>query len=223
MPINVLEQLNEMGCEAIQIRCYECINIDLLDNFLMSALKSRIRCFDLVLKYSSEYTDEYFNMLCFKHGRIRSITCHSAAQDSASLISKTNTKLFFYKEEITDHSFCGKIGPEFFTLNLTLFTEAQHYNTCLNRKISIDAEGNIRNCPSMKTCFGNIRDTKLADVIKRPDFNRLWYITKDQTETCKICEYRYVCTDCRAFLDEGEELAKPVKCSYNPFTLSWEN
>ena len=46
--------------------------------------------------------------------------------------------------------YTGVISLSNMTLDLTAFTESQHFNSCLNRKISIDAEGNIRNCPSMK-------------------------------------------------------------------------
>ena len=34
-------------------------------------------------------------------------------------------------------------------------------NTCLNRKICIDAEGNIKNYPAMAKSYGNIKDTTL--------------------------------------------------------------
>jgi|GEM_PF-4652582 len=57
---------------------------------------------------------------------------------------------------------CGKFGVSRLLANKPLFTESQHHNSCLNRKISIDAEGNIKNCPSMEETFGNIRDTKIV-------------------------------------------------------------
>jgi len=45
--------------------------------------------------------------------------------------------------------------------NLPFFTEAQCHNTCLNRKVCLDAEGNIKNCPAMAKSYGNIKDTSL--------------------------------------------------------------
>jgi SPASM domain peptide maturase of grasp-with-spasm system len=101
--------------------------------------------------------------------------------------------------------------------------------SCLNREISIDADGNIKNCPSMKESFGNIRDTTLAEAIEKPGFKKYWDINKDQIAVCKDCEFRYICTDCRAYVEDphdasgpdGTNLSKPLKCGYNPYTGEW--
>src|SRR5690606_33532331 len=71
---------------------------------------------------------------------------------------------------------CGIIETSYFTNDLQHITESQRHNTCLNRKIAIDAEGNIKNCPSMAKSYGNIKDTKLIDVVNNPEFQKLWYI-----------------------------------------------
>ena len=40
----------------------------------------------------------------------------------------------------------------------------------------------------------------------------------------KDCEFRYICTDCRVFIQEDANiLSKPLKCNYNPYTALWEN
>jgi SPASM domain peptide maturase of grasp-with-spasm system len=94
--------------------------------------------------------------------------------------------------------------------------------SCLNREISIDADGNIKNCPSMKESFGNIRDTTLAEAIEKPGFKKYWDINKDKIHVCKDCEFRYICTDCRAYVEDTEDiLSKPLKCGYNPYTGEW--
>jgi SPASM domain peptide maturase of grasp-with-spasm system len=113
--------------------------------------------------------------------------------------------------------------PFYFTLNITSFTEAQKYNSCLNQKIAIDEEGMIKNCPSMKNSFGNIQNTTLQKAMKHQDFKKLWHINKNQIAICKDCEFRYICTDCRAFITEPDNLySKPFKCTYNPYTTNWE-
>src|SRR5690606_41800509 len=96
------------------------------------------------------------------------------------------------------------------------------HNSCLNRKISIDAEGNIKNCPSMSESFGNVQDTSLLEAIEKPGFKKYWNITKDKIHVCKDCEFRYICTDCRAYInDPADILSKPLKCGYNPYTGEW--
>jgi SPASM domain peptide maturase of grasp-with-spasm system len=110
----------------------------------------------------------------------------------------------------------------YFRINKSLFTESQNHNTCLNRKLCIDAEGNIKNCPSMPRSFGNIKDTTLLEAIEKEGFKDLWFITKDQIEVCKDCEFRYMCTDCRCFLKDSENIySQPAKCTYNPYIAKW--
>lgn len=49
-------------------------------------------------------------------------------------------------------------------------------------------------------------------------------ITKDKITGCKDCEFRYICTDCRAYIEEPEDIySKPLKCGYDPNTGEWED
>ena len=126
-------------------------------------------------------------------------------------------------DKITSSNHCGMISTDYFTINIKTFTEAQQHNTCLNRKISIDTEGYIRNCPSMKEHYGNIKDTTLQEALVHPDFKKYWFVNKDQISVCKDCEFRYICTDCRAYIENPEDMySKPLKCGYNPYTCEWE-
>jgi SPASM domain peptide maturase of grasp-with-spasm system len=97
------------------------------------------------------------------------------------------------------------------------------YNGCLNKKISIDENGEIKNCPSMKKSFGNILKTSIVEVAKKDKFRELWKINKRQIKVCMNCEYRCICTDCRAFLSNPNDLfSKPAKYYYDPYTLKWK-
>jgi SPASM domain peptide maturase of grasp-with-spasm system len=121
---------------------------------------------------------------------------------------------------------CGKIDTSWFTANLELYKTSKSCNTCLHGKVGIDTNGNIKNCPSMPDNYGNIKNTTLEEAINKPDFKKYWNVTKDQIEICKDCEFRYVCTDCRAYTErttfkEELDLSKPLKCGYNPYTNEW--
>lgn len=117
---------------------------------------------------------------------------------------------------------CGAIKKEYFSLHVENLRESLHHNSCLNRKVSIDYDGNIKNCPSLPDSYGNIKDTTLAEAIEKPDFTKYWDITKDKIHVCKDCEFRYICTDCRAYVEDPEDiLSKPLKCGYNPYTGEW--
>lgn len=68
----------------------------------------------------------------------------------------------------------------------------------------------------------------MEEALQHPDFKKYWNLTKDQIEVCKDCEFRYICTDCRAYTErshtnkEGLDISKPLKCGYNPYTGEWE-
>lgn len=138
-------------------------------------------------------------------------------------IKGLNYKLVPVAEPLLSHRQCGCISIEQFSNNFETYFESQHHNTCLNRKISIDVDGNIKNCPSMSKSYGNIRDTKLIDVVNNPEFQKVWHIKKDEITKCKDCEFRHVCTDCRAYLENpDDQYSAPLKCGYNPYTCEWE-
>lgn len=80
----------------------------------------------------------------------------------------------------------------------------------------------------MPQSFGNINETTLEEAIGLQGFKKYWNLTKDQVEGCKDCEFRYVCTDCRAYTEQTHfnqsdlDCSKPLKCGYNPYTTEWE-
>lgn len=125
-------------------------------------------------------------------------------------------------------SSCGKVNLDYFNTNLPKVLEAMNYNSCLHKKIGIDINGNIKNCPAMPQSFGNIKDTTLEEALKLKDFKKYWDLTKDHIKVCKDCEFRYICTDCRAYTEQSHfdthrrDTSKPLKCGYNPYTAEWE-
>ena len=136
--------------------------------------------------------------------------------------------IHFAKKEYFYLKSCGEINKEYFSCNNINYQEANKFNSCLHKKIAIDKDGNIKNCPSMPQSFGNIKDTTLEEALNHQDFKKYWNLTKDNIEVCKDCEFRYICTDCRAYTErthtnsEGLDISKPLKCGYNPYTGEWE-
>lgn len=88
------------------------------------------------------------------------------------------------------------------------------HNSCLYKKVSLDKDGYVRNCPSMAEKY-DLSDG-LGKIIKTPAFRKYWNITKKEVEVCKDCEFRYNCLDCRAHTKNGL-FGKPITCKYNPF------
>jgi len=49
-------------------------------------------------------------------------------------------------------------------------------------------------------------------------------VTKDSVKVCKDCEFRMVCSDCRAYLEIPDDiLSKTLKCGYNPYNNQWSD
>lgn len=136
--------------------------------------------------------------------------------------------LQFVKEDLKI-SACGKVDLKYFNTNLPKVLEAMNYNSCLYKKIGIDRNGNIKNCPLMSESFGNIYKDSLEKALIQKGFKKYWNLTKDSIEGCKDCEFRYICTDCRAYTEmnhtngEGLDISKPLKCGYDPYSGEWKD
>lgn len=218
----IVDQLNSLGCAALQIRAYCVVSEDVLAALLHPTLTSRLKHVDLIIKYSEQLTKDYLFQLVSKNRRINHIVIHSSPFNEVYEIEDALVRINYSQEEITSCSSCGQISASTFAINIPLFTESQKYNSCLNRKIAIDIYGNIKNCPSMTESFGNIEDMSLQAALVKKDFQSLWKINKDQIEVCKDCEFRYICTDCRAYISDSTNIySKPSKCTYNPYEGKW--
>jgi SPASM domain peptide maturase of grasp-with-spasm system len=220
---NINYQLENLGCRFIQLRFFDKIDSNQLDQVISNFDDSIIESIDISLRF----TNDLFNNLetyLEKYSRINCIIIYDYPyHTSYNAINKRGRgKLFTHSGKVSEMS-CGIIETHNFNTNIKLFTESQHHNTCLNRKISIDKDGYIKNCPSMKHNFGHIGETKLEEVIKNPEFTKYWNIKKDQIKVCQDCEFRHICTDCRAYIEDPTDLnSKPLKCGYNPYTCEWE-
>jgi SPASM domain peptide maturase of grasp-with-spasm system len=222
---NLFEQFSELGCEHLQIRCFMAKSLKYFQSILDTIQNKRIISVDFVIMFQKEWQDTTLLMdFCGKNTRIASLSIYNAPTTKNVYIAPENMgHIFFGKEIISAENHCGKISDTLFSINIKTFTEAQQNNTCLNRKISIDKEGYIKNCPSMKQHYGNIRDTTLQQALEHPDFKKDWTVHKDQIKICKDCEFRYICTDCRAYVEDPQDrYSKPLKCGYNPYTCEWE-
>lgn len=219
----IVGQLEDLACQSLEVRMFEEISFSQMESFVSLLDSSSIKSLSAYVPYVEHQAKlGWYKNICKKHYRISSLIVYNSPFNE-QVFHKNGTAIIFTDQNVNFKTNCGLISDRYFTINMPLFTEAHHHNTCLNRKISIDTEGNIKNCPSMKESYGNIRDTTLQEALEKPGFKKYWNITKDQVEGCKDCEFRYICTDCRAYLEDPENiLSKPLKCGYNPHTCKWE-
>lgn len=224
----IFEQLEELGCLDLQLRFYDEVSREEIEAVFMALDRRAIKSVDVVIKYSRSFRGKYLLKLTERFFRIKTVTVHSAPKDEVYRMFSGKERngmgnILFVKQKIDSNTHCGAISPLYFTFsNMRLFSEAKNFNSCLNRKVGIDVDGAIKNCPSLSKSYGNIKDTSLNSAVTNIHFQELWQVNKDQIDVCKVCEFRYVCTDCRAFIDDDNKYAKPSKCSYNPHTTEWE-
>lgn len=219
---NAIRQLNQLGCQSLHIRLYDTINIIWLDETLTSIKNTTIRDVSLFVKYVDDnFVNEIKNLIIEKFMRISQVIIHHYPINKEK--ETIENKHFIYSSVPIDScNYCGVINPIFFDINKITYLTGQNHNTCLYKKITIDVEGDIKNCPSMKKAFGNIKKTSLSEALMTEEFSKLWNIKKADINICKDCEFRLVCTDCRAYV--GNDIyAKPKKCDYDPYTATWKN
>lgn len=198
--------------------------LEIEDIFKNSCLTS----IDIYSEYDDRINRDWIQTLSYKCLRIFNITFYNCARSPFKFKDEFRFTINFTKEHLKSTS-CGKVSLKYFNTNLHKVVEATNHNSCLYKKLGIDIDGNIKNCPSMQECFGNINNTSLEKAINQIEFKKYWKLTKDEIEVCKDCEFRYICTDCRAYTernhnnDEQLDISKPLKCGYNPYKGEWEN
>jgi len=226
--MKIFSGLSDLNCKFIELRFYKKLNIQEIELIIKESQETVFRNIDILVEFSDDCLNFDFDDFFKTYQRIGRFIIYNANEEK--VISEINSQAFFTKQDLSSNLHCGQIHQHYFIINNPTFTESQHHNTCLNRKISIDQNGNIKNCPSMTESYGNIANTTLQEALNHPDFKKYWNITKDKISVCKDCEFRHICTDCRAYIENPEDiLSKPLKClsrnlggGYNPYTCEWE-
>jgi len=220
----IIKQLDTLNCKYLQLISYSELSKEVVILILKIINHFNFRSIELILKYSVEYDIEFIKSLDKYNFRITSLIIHSSFfEKEYGFLELSQFYIRYIEKSIPSFNFCGNFHISDFHVNYYKVIESLNHNSCLNKKLSIDKDGNIKNCPSMPQSFGNIKETKLEEALNNPNFKKYWNITKDQIEVCKDCEFRHICTDCRAYIEDPDnQYSKPLKCGYNPYTNIWE-
>ncbi len=222
----VISQLNDVNCKFLQIRTFEKIDV----SFFFSQLIKNISDTDIIyvevlLKYDVLLDYNLLSTVIDNQDRILTVYIHSTPDHFFNSMNKNNYhNIHHVLTEVTSEKCCGSIAPSNFSITPDHIHESKMFNTCLNRKIAIDVLGNIRKCPSLAESYGNINNTLLNSVINLANFKKYDTINKNTILICKDCEFREICTDCRAYLEDPTDLlSKPLKCGYDLINGVWRN
>lgn len=219
---SIAEQLQESGCLALQIRFYDACQLSEIAAVLKPFEATPLRHIDVIAAYQPEMSVDALDAFCRLHPAVTTVAVHSSPAPFEHAVLPYSSTVSYFAEPLEAGS-CGRVHPSYFTFAIEHFTEAQSYNTCLNRKLSIAADGSLRSCPAMACSYGEAKVTRFADVMRREEFVQIGRISKDQVEVCRDCEFRYVCTDCRAVLSDPANIySKPAHCGYDPYRATWQ-
>ncbi len=215
----ILNELVATGCRHLQLRFFKAIDLKELSSILKLIPKTSFRSIELVL---SDFKESISSIESFVSNYPQVILIIVANRNAKEQYNFQETRVLITDEKIIDHTSCGKVSKEYFSINTSSFIENKRFNSCLNKKVGIDLNGKVKNCPSCEKCFGNANEIDLSETVMKQEFQKLWSVNKDQVAVCKDCEFRYICPDCRAFTEEDHLYGKPLKCGYDPYKGSWD-
>ncbi|AZA82973.1 grasp-with-spasm system SPASM domain peptide maturase [Chryseobacterium lactis] len=223
----IVSQLETIKVQALHINTYSKIDLTQIEELLNPIFNNTsIKFVSLLLMYNRGIKENDLLKLGYNYPFLSQLFVYSSPFEKSVYGEFLN--IHYTLEAQVSIKSCGQIKSDYFSCNDYLYSESHCFNSCLAGKISIDKYGNIKNCPSMTQSFGNIKETNLEEALNHKDFKKYWKLSKDQIEVCKDCEFRYICTDCRAYTElihldkEGLDVSKPLKCGYNPYTAEWE-
>ncbi|WP_294301005.1 grasp-with-spasm system SPASM domain peptide maturase [uncultured Chryseobacterium sp.] len=220
-------EIGKLGVNTLEIRVFDLKYLEYTDHFISFLSKenrvNRLKNIQINISVNNQSLSRLQRKIILMLATkpiISGITIFSLN----TLLQLENEKIHIIEKNVLNEKDCGVIDNNISFLTRNLIFESMSYNSCLNCKLSIDSDGNIKNCPSMSRSFGKINDKNLDEITQAPDFKKYWNISKDSIEVCKDCEFRYICTDCRAYTERTHvdknnfDLSKPLKCSYDPYT-----
>jgi len=219
----VIRQFEQAGCKSLQIRDFDGHRLADLRSTLAAMHRSIICNIHLFLCASVDAIALAAEFAA--HAHLTVIVYHGCDQEQLNSIAELALpRVHGYAKCIADEGCCGRIVPDTFTVNHQFLSASGRANTCLDRKLSIDRFGNVKNCPSMKHVWGRATNLDIRAVLEDKGFRSVWAISKDQISICKVCEFRDICSDCRAYLSvPNDPYSKPAKCDYDPFTAIWRS
>ena len=221
-----MRELDELNCENIQLWVKGFLNADLIIKFLDTINFFDFLCVEVCFEYPIVSDRFFYIRMIDTYAPISKIFIFNSPNNYIyEYLSQHKNQhpmlmgqLIYIKHSL-DSNNCGIINFENLSFGVeTQFQINKKFNGCLYKKLTIDVNGEIRNCPYIKS---KIKFKTIKEALLNSDFQRLWFIKKDDIKVCKDCEFRYNCNDCRAFISKDNIYSKPLKCNYNPYTNEW--
>ncbi|SHI71201.1 grasp-with-spasm system SPASM domain peptide maturase [Aquimarina spongiae] len=208
---NLMQELQELGCQTIQIRICDSSNFDDVLSLMDKYNDSSFELIELFLPFDKDIDLEKLKHVLLTNLRVK-IVIHSANRDEKLLFSNrsihfTKQMVNFETEEIYD--------LRFLHCDTRFFCEAKNYNVGLNKKVCVDSSGNIKNYINHSYSYGNVKEKRLSDVITTKKFQFQWSIKNDIIEKCKECQFRYMCLSNSEIQKRDDKYYKVHYCDFD--------
>lgn len=219
-----LHFLLEIGCEDYLIVSYSSLSSQVIKQILAYSANYLLNSITLYISNDNSQNTYYLNIIK-KHPNVLNIVLFNSSKSSNLAHNETFGSLIMTTKQLDYNDYEKDIS--LFNTSITHFCEAQQHNTYFNRKIFIGRNGEIKNSPTSTIIYGNIEMLsnflQIEDILQNSNFKELWFTPKSDTEVCRFCEYRFMCTDSRVPIKtrEGKWFFKE-ECNYNPFISKWK-
>lgn len=174
-------------------------------------------CFEDFIKTKEFLKRSEFPELAF-------VSIYNSPENKLKYASREYASILFSKDPFSFKEGVNVKNFDLFRINPMLYAESLQYNNYYNRKVFIDKNGMIRNGPLSESSYGNIyTNHSWKRLLKNKKFKSLWKVKKDLISVCKVCEFRYMCTDARipAPHEKENKWYHTSECNYNPYIAKW--
>jgi SPASM domain peptide maturase of grasp-with-spasm system len=203
--------INDLFCESLEIRYFGDVNTNKVISDLAYFSDSTLRSITLSLGLKEDVED-FVSTIMETNERVFKIQLFEQKTNEVKRIY--DLFLIYNTNKLLDEFSCGNCTEYNILAQTQFYIESLHYNNCLYKKVAIDKNGFVKNCPALQEHFGHISEiSDIKSVVQSQNFQYLWNLKKDLIDECKECALRYACHDCRAILKEPDNvLSRPLKC-----------
>ncbi len=210
----VIKQLINFGCQIIQLRVFDKIDLEKLKEDLFLIKKSRIKILEL---YLADFNYNITDLISItKSDRRIVLVIHSSNEIDIKDEKLDNEKIYFTENKLMPKS-KEIIDERLFISNIQFYMESLSHNVGLNRKVCIDLDGSIKNFVNHSKTYGNITKMSLEEVINLESFKWHWFICNDMIEKCKDCQFRYMCLSNSEIEYKDSKYYKVDTCNFDPY------
>lgn len=215
--IKIIKLLEFLQCKFIVLSFELKIELSTLKKMLDIAVNHNIHEIHLLFSFSPQLHSDEFGEIIFNSKRIKRINIYN------SPFNKNYNDLIFYLK--TSKRIGFKKFKDGFNINHLLYSESLSAHTYFNRKLYIGNQGEVKNAKECNEIYGNINNSfDLKNSVLSPEFQKYWFVKKEETDVCKDCEFRHMCVDNRLPYERNQnEWYHKIECNYNPYIAKWED